>query len=129
LALLWPTAILFPLTVLAAALVERNVAWPWSRLGFLGDISYSTYLLHFPLQLVIVLLAGSIGFALPLFSISAMALFFAILIGLAWLSYHYFEYPLQELIRGRALKPRKKPSFHPSMAAIDAPDLKETSSQ
>ncbi|NNL65282.1 MAG: acyltransferase, partial [Myxococcales bacterium] len=53
--------VVFPATVLWLALVEVRGA-PSSRLlGFLGDVSYSTYLLHFPLQIVFVLGAVSLG--------------------------------------------------------------------
>src|SRR6185437_6004026 len=54
---------LCPLTVLALALREtagrRTFAW----LGFLGDISYSTYLIHFPLQLALAVLATRFALA------------------------------------------------------------------
>jgi peptidoglycan/LPS O-acetylase OafA/YrhL len=89
---------LCPLTVLALALQER-VQRPW--LGFLGDISYATYLLHFPLQLALVLLAGQMGWTPQDFMQGwVLAAFYVVLIGLGALTYRWFERPLQNLLRG-----------------------------
>ena len=40
-----------PLTLAALALHEQVLAGRYARVAFLGDISYSTYLLHFPMQI------------------------------------------------------------------------------
>jgi peptidoglycan/LPS O-acetylase OafA/YrhL len=60
-------------------------------------------MLHFPLQLCVVLLALRFGLA-PAFFMQgwAMLAFLAVLIALAALSYRYFERPMQALLRGRA---------------------------
>ena len=49
-------ALLLPATVLALALVEVILRVDFSRLAWLGDISYASYLLHFPLQLLLALI-------------------------------------------------------------------------
>ncbi|HVT56503.1 MAG TPA: hypothetical protein VHD34_10730, partial [Xanthobacteraceae bacterium] len=79
-------------------------------LSFLGDISYSSYLLHYPLQLAfiaaVVLLNGS--FASGLFrSPWMMLLFFAVLVAVSLLSFHYFEVPLRKVLRVNLLSERK----------------------
>jgi peptidoglycan/LPS O-acetylase OafA/YrhL len=89
-----------PITILALALGEQVLGASWERLSFLGDISYSTYLLHFPMQLALALLA--VHFALtPAFFENgwALVLFYAALIGLGLLSFRFFERPLQRLLR------------------------------
>ncbi len=53
--------VLAPLTIAGLALQEELKGGPWRRLAFLGDISYSTYLLHFPLQLCLALAALRLG--------------------------------------------------------------------
>lgn len=94
--------LLCPLTVLSLALYESTSGRRFVRLAFLGDISYSTYLLHFPLQLFVVLLALHFGLMPAFFMQSwAMLAFLAALIGLGTLSYRYFERPAQDLLRGR----------------------------
>ncbi len=50
--------IVSPITILALALGEQVLGASWQRLSFLGDISYSTYLLHFPMQLALALIAA-----------------------------------------------------------------------
>ncbi|HEY2445864.1 MAG TPA: acyltransferase [Rhizomicrobium sp.] len=90
-----------PLTLAALALHEEVFGGAWSRLTFLGDISYSTYLIHFPMQLALALLALKLGWTPQSFqSIAAMMAFYGVLILLGWLAYARFERPLQALIRG-----------------------------
>jgi len=96
---------LCPLTVLALALREhlgRSSTW----LGTLGDISYATYMIHFPLQLALALLAARFALAPQFFMQSwVMPTFFAVLIALGFATYHLFERPVQN--RLRALVPRQ----------------------
>jgi peptidoglycan/LPS O-acetylase OafA/YrhL len=104
-----PFAVLFgfglcPLTVLTLALREhlgRSSAW----LGALGDISYATYLLQFPLQLALVLVAARFALT-PQFFMQGwvMLAFFAALIALAFASYHLFEKPLQSRLRALSIR-------------------------
>jgi len=92
--------LLFPATIVTLALwdVHRNVRIP--VFTFLGKISYSSYLLHFPLQLIFV-------FFTQIFSINpdffyspvSLLLFFVTLIPLSYFSYQYFELPCQKGIR------------------------------
>ncbi|MEI9997059.1 MAG: acyltransferase [Rhizomicrobium sp.] len=91
---------LCPLTVLALALHEQARGRSYAALGFLGDISYSTYMIHFPLQLGLALLAPALGLA-PRFFMQGwvMLTFYVVLIGLGTLSYRYFERPMQILLR------------------------------
>lgn len=97
--------IVCPLTLMALALHERVLGASYRRLSFLGDISYAVYMLHFPLQLALALLAVRYGFSGAIFNSGwVMLSFFAGLIGLAALSYRHFEQPLQDLLRGRIRK-------------------------
>lgn len=93
--------VLFPATILALALTEsvwRSIPWRW--LHDLGNMSFGIYLLHFPLQLVFVLVAAQFGmgqntFTQPL----TLAIFFAVLLLLAATSYRWFEKPAMDAIR------------------------------
>jgi len=91
-----------PVTILALALHERVLGGNWSRFAFVGDISYSTYMLHFPMQLVLALIA--VHYALPPAAFEnpvALILFYVALIALGGLSFHYFERPMQDFLRGK----------------------------
>ena len=96
-------------------------------LQWLGDISYSVYLLQFPLMLLVI---GS----LPYFGISwngpyslhipywqaaiCCILFLTVLLGISALSYHYIERPFRNLINGKF----RKISWMPYNRAIRVSD-------
>jgi len=93
--------ILCPLTVLGLVLREHRRGTAHPIFGFLGDISYAAYLLHFPMQLTLALLAIHMGWGTAVFMQGwVLIAFFASLTGLAALTHYYFEKPLQRMIRG-----------------------------
>ena len=96
---------LCPLTVLALALREQVRGRSYAGLGFLGDISYSTYLIHFPMQLTLALIAGRLALE-PQFFMQGwvMLAFYAVLIALGAASYYFFERPMQSLLRNSSRK-------------------------
>ena len=89
-------------------------AWPWvvltclhplSRrflrtrtMQFLGDLSYSTYLIHIPLALVFLTLNGGRYFAITDF-IWLAPIYLVTLLVIAQLSFTYFEAPMRRRIR------------------------------
>jgi len=94
--------LLCPLTVLTLALRESVRGPSKLPLEYLGDISYATYLLHFPLQLGLALIALRLDLDSDFFMQGwVMLAFYVILIGLGALSYRFFERPLQNRLRGR----------------------------
>jgi peptidoglycan/LPS O-acetylase OafA/YrhL len=52
----WLIKVMFPLTILSLALLETRRGTLGRGFSVIGDISYSMYLLHFPLQLLMALL-------------------------------------------------------------------------
>jgi len=100
----WPSFVLFPLTIMSLALIETKLGTFGKRFSFVGDISYSSYLLHFPLQLTIVTVMALFSVNEALFySPSIMALFFFVLIIISLVSHRYFEVPMQRFMRRKLL--------------------------
>jgi peptidoglycan/LPS O-acetylase OafA/YrhL len=96
----------FPLLIAALAGIGRY--WPnLLRSGaILGDISYASYLIHFPLQILFALIADKLGFARAVFYQDwVMLLFFAVLIALSLLSHRFLERPAQRFLRRREATP------------------------
>jgi peptidoglycan/LPS O-acetylase OafA/YrhL len=112
--------IVLPLTLLAIGLMQDH--WRAKclsrdnlhKISWIGDISYSIYLIHFPLQLGLMLILARLPFAqrAVIFSSPLMLLaFMALAAGLGWLSFRYFEMPMR-----RYLTRRMRPLLAPSPA-------------
>lgn len=90
----------FPILALTLVTFDRRFATAFKSIEFLGNISYSSYLIHFPLQLFIaILLPPTIEnfyiFTSPFF----LAAFMCSLIAISHLTFVYFEYPSQKKLR------------------------------
>lgn len=79
---------------------------PFRHCAFLGNATYSSYLLHFPLQLLIVVVVDSMGWGRSIFysPISFLA-FLSLVIGLSLLVHRHFEMPAQNRIKGALTAP------------------------
>ena len=100
--------LLFPLTLATLALWEAHRGTLGRRVAFLGHISYSCYLLHFPLQMIFV--GAAFVLAVPrtfFYTPDSFVIFFVTLIAVSLCSYYYFERPVQFLLRKRLLPDRK----------------------
>jgi peptidoglycan/LPS O-acetylase OafA/YrhL len=69
-----------------------------------GNLTYSSYLLHFPLQLLVAIAATISGFALPLTNPLFVLAYIVGTLAVAAFSYRVFEVPLQDWLRKRTLK-------------------------
>ena len=88
----------FPGLVLLLATVQNNAPNFGTSIRIVGDITYSTYLLHFPLQLLI-LLAVSNGFiAVDFRSPAAWLAFLGLVVALSVPTYYWFELPMKRAI-------------------------------
>lgn len=95
-------------------------------LAVLGDISYSMYLIHFPIQVAIyyyTLVSGPLDFK----QYSVFWTYIAIVLGLAYLSHFYFEKPLMKWLRIRLIEREHVAEVKPEPAPADvAISSKET---
>ncbi len=94
--------ITFPAIILLLATIQAMRPTIGHSLRLLGDVSYSSYLLHFPLQLTLILWSRHvtpIAFGNPW----VWLLFFSVLTALSVATYHWFEKPMRDLLRRRML--------------------------
>jgi len=68
-----------------------------------GNMTYSSYLLHFPLQLAIALFFAWRGQPVPLYGTALFLFFIGVTGALAWAAYRSLELPAQRALRGRLL--------------------------
>lgn len=84
---------------------------PLRRVAFLGNLTYSSYLLHFPIQITLVLICDALGLSRTIFlSPIALVAFLTLVFGLGAVVYLHFELPAQKWIR------RKTAVIHPNPA-------------
>jgi peptidoglycan/LPS O-acetylase OafA/YrhL len=97
--LLLASSLVILMTRLGATVLRK----PFGRLALLGNATYSSYLLHFPLQLLLVILVDASGLHRDIFfSPIAFCAFVAGVAVLSLLVYRHFELPAQSLIRALA---------------------------
>jgi peptidoglycan/LPS O-acetylase OafA/YrhL len=76
----------------------------FERVSKLGDLTYASYLIHFPIQLALVLVLDRLGVSRGVFfSPFALIGFMLITFGLSWVVFHGFEMPAQNRIRALVL--------------------------
>ena len=102
---LFATIVVIPLTIIVLAVLETIRGSLGKRIHVIGDMSYALYLLHFPLQILFILVANWLGVDRAFFySVTSVLLFYIILWPLSYLSYFYFEYPCQKYLRRVLIK-------------------------
>jgi len=93
----WAVVVLLPLTILSLALWQAKKSQAGQRFSKIGDITYSMYLLHFPLQLLAVIGVVHFNVDPQVFNrLAFMILFFMALVLASWISRQYFETPIKK---------------------------------
>jgi len=64
-----------------------------------GNMTYSSYLLHFPLQLAIVLCFAAAGRPVPVYSGALFTVYLLTVLLLSYVAFRFFEAPAQDFIR------------------------------
>ena len=83
-----------------------------------GNLTYSSYLLHFPLQIMISLAFAMHGAAVPFYQPAFFVVFIATTFLAARLTYLYFEAPAQAMIRERLLPGARTKAATVAFAAV-----------
>ncbi|MBN3469715.1 acyltransferase [Pseudomonas savastanoi pv. phaseolicola] len=92
----------FPASVMFIASLSYLQPTLMRRFGAIGDVSYSSYLLHFPLQILFAMAFDALGYSREIFYNAWMLLLFmAVLIPLSFASHRFFEAPVQQWLRRR----------------------------
>jgi peptidoglycan/LPS O-acetylase OafA/YrhL len=89
--------------------LSRNIVMPPSLQKVVeaaGNMTYSSYLLHFPIQLMTVVGFAIVRAPIPLYDGTFFGLFIGVTMVASYLTYRYFEAPAQNLIRELLLRPR-----------------------
>jgi len=93
--------------LLAASVVNTfvlvdNFVPAFNRVAWMGNLTYSSYLIHFPIQISLVLVLDAFHISRSLFLSPLVFLaFLAATFTLGWLVYHVYEMPMQNLIRSQ----------------------------
>jgi peptidoglycan/LPS O-acetylase OafA/YrhL len=93
--------------------LSREIALPASTNRLLeaaGNMTYSSYLLHFPIQLLIASAFTACRIPTPFYDVWLFVMFVTSTLLASYFSYRYFEAPAQALIRHHLLLDRRTPA-------------------
>lgn len=118
----YPVYVLFPLTLCSLVLFEIRIGRMFERVAWFGNLTYSSYLLHFPLQILFMLAIGAGILPRDAYgSAGWLLLFLAVLVVLSHFTYVWFERPVQDWLRtalGRG-KARIRERGTPTVDAVE----------
>ena len=100
----------FPAVVFVLAAIQSIRHHTGRSLKVIGDITYATYLLHFPIQLVVVYVAAHYGIMISYGDELTLLIFLLGVIALSVLTYYFFERPAQSFFRHHLIPAVKKPA-------------------
>ena len=86
-----------------------------------GNMTYSSYLLHFPIQLLIALGFAMSGSPIPFYDGWFFAAFVTVTLLASYLTYRYFEAPAQALLRNTLLRNRLPAERVPALPQVQPP--------
>jgi peptidoglycan/LPS O-acetylase OafA/YrhL len=73
--------------------------WAQAAIEAAGNMTYSSYLLHFPIQLVMMTGFAVAGRPVPVYSGALLAVYLLTTLLLSYVTFRYFEAPAQRFIR------------------------------
>ncbi len=105
----WSLTVVLAGLTFAAAMALRSRRVP-AMLVWLGVISYSLYLVHLPILLIVMRLVGEMRWAALPAQIGISVVVLALLVPVSWVTYRFVERPLQRM--GRRLTDRHDSERH-----------------
>ena len=100
---IFPTTVfLISSLIIFFALVDNVIKNFFKNIIIFSNTSYSIYLIHFPLQLIIMIFFKKYSFSLELFNKFYIFLIFTLILQIiSFFSYKYFEMPMRKLINDK----------------------------
>ena len=118
------TVIMFAFCCLTAfALINEALGARFDRVSKIGDLTYASYLIHFPIQLATVLVLDWIGVSRNIFfSPFALIAFIVVTFAVSWAVFQGFEMPAQNRIRALALPRETRAPIREQGVLVDRAD-------
>ena len=91
--------IFFPSVIIASVFIQKIYKNVGKRISLIGDISYSLYLIHLPIQILIFGILQFNNVKLDFNSKFYFLSYIIIVTAISFLSYFYFEKPMQKFFR------------------------------
>ena len=111
------TGLVMPSTILSLAVLETAHGPLGRNLTWLGDVSYASYLLHFPLQIAFAAVVISFGLNRDLFfQPLTLIAFFSLLLAVSAISHRWFELPVRGIMRRKLGQHRSSRALDPELA-------------
>jgi peptidoglycan/LPS O-acetylase OafA/YrhL len=102
------------LVLVFAGFGEMKCGPIFRSMAFLGNATYSSYLVHFPIQLGLVIILDALGYDRAFFrSYIALVAYLAVVIVISLAVFHLLESPAQSWLRNRARSALKTPPSDP----------------
>lgn len=103
----WLMLVVPPVLYLAAQDIPALNRWQ-TPIQAAGNVTYSTYLIHFPMQLIVAIIAVAAGINLPVDAAWFLLAYLAATMVLGRVVFVRFEAPVQDMIRAATLSPKGK---------------------
>jgi peptidoglycan/LPS O-acetylase OafA/YrhL len=98
----------FPSAVLGLAFLQTLRPKAGRAVRLIGDLTYASYLLHFPIQLFMILVIRALGLTVDFTTIVMLVIYLVTVVGLAIPVHFGFELPAQSWLRRRMLGPPRR---------------------
>ena len=93
--------IIYPLLILLFGDLYISKKKISNILKILGNLTYSSYLLHFPLQILIMIIYSHFSSPIPFYNNLFFVLYIVLVLSFSYFTFKYFENPMKIIIRNK----------------------------